>query len=80
MFYRGYFYGGVFRIINMFNKIYRLKYMECGIRLEYMFYETVILFTNITFRKKRSNSFKDEVESCFVNKGKICRMKPMKQN
>ena len=74
------FYGGVFRIINMFNKVYRLKYMECGIRLEYMFYETVILFTNITFRKKRSNSFKDEVESCFVNKGKICRMKPMKQN
>ena len=54
--------------------------MECGIRLEYMFYETVILFTNITFRKKRSNSFKGEVESCFVNKGKICRMKPMKQN
>ena len=48
------FYGGVFRIINMFNKIYRLKYMECGIRLEYMFYETVILFTNITFRKKEA--------------------------
>ena len=45
-----------------------------------MFYETVILFTNITFRKKRINSFKDEVEAYFVNKGKICRVKPMKQN
>ena len=64
----------------MFNKIYRFIFMECGMRLEYMFYETVILFTNITFRKKRSNSFKDEVDAYFANEGKICRVKSMKQN
>ena len=54
--------------------------MECGMRLKYVFYETVILFINITFRKKRSNFFKDEVDAYFVNEGKICRVKPMKQN
>ena len=54
--------------------------MECGMRLKYVFYETVILFINITFRKKRSNFFKDEVDTYFVNEGKICRVKPMKQN
>ena len=64
----------------MLNKIYGLIFMECGMRLEYMFYETVILFTNITFRKKRTNSFKDKVDAYFVNEGKICRVKPMKQN
>ena len=36
-------------------------------------------FINITFRK-RSNFFKDEVDAYFVNEGKICRVKPMKQN
>ena len=54
--------------------------MKYGMRFEYMFYETVILFTNITFRKKRTNSFKDKVDAYFVNEGKICRVKPMKQN
>ena len=34
----------------------------------------------VTSRKKRSNSFKDEVNSCFVNEGKICRVKPKKQS
>ena len=38
----------------MFNKISRFIFMECGMRLKYMFYETVILFTNITFRKKEA--------------------------
>ena len=74
------FYRGVFRIIDMFNKIYRFIFMECGMRLKYVFYETVILFINITFRKKGSNFFKDEVDAYFVNEGKICRVKPMKQN
>ena len=48
------FYRVVFRIIEMFNKISRFIFMECGMRLKYMFYETVILFTNITFRKKEA--------------------------
>ena len=55
--------------------------MECGMRLEYMFYATVILFTNITFREKRSsNSLKDKVGICFVNERKICYVKTIKQN
>ena len=47
------FYRGVFRITDMFNKIYRFIFTECGMRLEYTFYETANLFTNITFRKKK---------------------------
>ena len=54
--------------------------MKYGMRFEYMFYETVILFTNITFRKKRSSSFRDKFDAYFVNEGKICRVKPMKHN
>ena len=74
------FYRGVFRIIDMFNKIYRFIFMECGMRLEYMLYETVILFTNLLSGKKTSNSFKDEVDPYFVNEVKTCPVKPMKQN
>ena len=53
--------------------------MKCEMSSEYMFYGTVILYTNITFRKIRSNSFKDKVDTYFVNERKICCVKPMKQ-
>ena len=73
------FYRGVFRIINMFNKIYRFIFMECGMRFKYMIYETVILFDTFRKNKRRGNSIRD-VEAYFDNEEKICRVRPMKQN
>ena len=44
--------------------------MECGMRLEYMFYETVILFTNITFRKKEAILLKTRLSHILLMKEK----------